>query len=170
MDMDMEDMDIPLPEELELLESESHLYEQDFYYPPDFDDATEPQPEQPHPDLALPSEPETSNHKRSRSSSPSGLDPSDQEKRAKVRVSLEDSHSDDDEWLRFSPRSVPAEKPKSWKDGTLSRYASEIDGEFMPVTAPNGDRVYAKLDRFLGDERATKLSCRENSSGTISHD
>ncbi|KAL2348072.1 hypothetical protein Fmac_002072 [Flemingia macrophylla] len=45
------------------------------------------------------------------------------------------------------------------KEKALSGFASEIDGECMLVTAPNGDRVYAKLNRFQGEERVTKLRC-----------
>lgn len=173
------DMDIPLPEELELLESTYHLHEQedldhqDSYYPPDL----EPQPEQPQPPPHDPASPSNS-HKRSRSPSRSlsDSDCSDEEKREKVRVRVEDPPPDED-WLRYSPPppppfpSVPVEEVMFSKEKVLSRYASEIDGECMPVTAPNGDRVYSKLDRFRGEEPATKLDCsRGYSSGTtISH-
>ncbi|XP_027330673.1 chromosome transmission fidelity protein 18 homolog isoform X2 [Abrus precatorius] len=159
MDMDT-DMDIPLPEELELLESNSHfpedqeleLLESNPHFP-DFD------PQQS--DLAIPLETKTDGHKRSRSSSDS-----EEEERAKVRVTVED-------WLRYSPPPVLVEhETKFLKEKTLSRFASEIDGECMPVTAPNGDRVYAKLNRFQGEEHVTKLDCKgysaEHSSEPIS--
>ncbi|XP_061362875.1 uncharacterized protein LOC133306562 [Gastrolobium bilobum] len=165
MDLDI-DMDIPLPEELELLESDSHLHEQDEHqdldqdqddYHPDVDQ-TEPQPEQP-PDLAFPLEPETNGLKRSRSSSDSDLDSPDEEKRFRVRV--EDSSAADEDWLRYSPPPPPpVEEVRSVKETMLSRYASKIDGECMPVTAPSGDRVYVKLNRFQGEERVRKLDCK----------
>lgn len=176
MDFDMEmDMDVPLPEELELLESSYRIYEQedhDNYYSHPPEDETEPQPEQPSPDLASPSEPQSDSLKRPRSNSSSDLDldldSSDVEKREKVRVRVEDPPAEED-WLRYSPPpSVTVEEVRFSKEKTLSRYASEIDGECMPVTAPNGDRVYTKLDRYYGEERVTKLNCRGYSSGTYS--
>ncbi|XP_004514027.1 uncharacterized protein [Cicer arietinum] len=172
MDFDMEmDMDVPLPEELELLESSYRIYEQedhDNYYSHPPEDETEPQPEQPSPDLASPSEPQSDSLKRPRSNSSSDLDldldSSDVEKREKVRVRVEDPPAEED-WLRYSPPpSVTVEEVRFSKEKTLSRYASEIDGECMPVTAPNGDRVYTKLDRYYGEERVTKLNCRGYSS------
>lgn len=33
----------------------------------------------------------------------------------------------------------------------MSRYASQIDGEFLPVTGPCGERVYAKICRVERD-------------------
>ncbi|XP_058724350.1 uncharacterized protein LOC131595863 [Vicia villosa] len=167
-DMDMMDMDIPLPEELELLESSYRIYEQEdddhyFYNPPE--DEPELQPEQSPPqDLASPSEPQSNSLKRTRSNSNS--DSPEVEKREKVRVRAEDPPADED-WLRYSPPPSPvrAEEVRFSKEKTLSRFASEIDGEVMPVTAPNGDRVYTKLDRYYGEDRATKLN-----SGAFSSD
>ncbi|TKY53598.1 Chromosome transmission fidelity protein 18-like [Spatholobus suberectus] len=161
--MDM-DMDIPLPEELEFLESNSHFPEQDRHqeedhhnYFPDLDPATEPRSPPPPSDLAVPSETESNGRKRSRPNSP------EEEKRAKVRVAVEEDSSSaaaDEDWLRYSPPPAEtAEVTAFAKEKTLSRFASEIDGECMPITAPNGDRVYAKLNRFQGEERVTKLDC-----------
>lgn len=153
-------MDI-LPEELEFLESNSHfpeeLEEEDHHY--DFPELQQHQ--QPPSDLALPSQTESNGHKRSCPNSPP------KQKRAKPRVitvdedpSEEDSAAADEDWLRYSPPPVPAaEETRFAKEKTLSRFASDIDGECMPVTAPNGDRVYAKLNRFQGEERVTKLDC-----------
>ncbi|KAH1229062.1 Chromosome transmission fidelity protein 18 [Glycine max] len=171
--MDDMDMDIPLPEELEFLESNSHFAEQQeeedrHYYFPDLDPTAEihesnSQQSPPPPDLAAPSaEPESSGHKRSCPPSPS---PPEEEKRAKVRVAVEEDSSAaaaDEDWLRYSPPPVPEGEPAVEemafeKEKTLSRYASEIDGECMPITAPSGNRVYAKLNRFQGEERVTKL-------------
>lgn len=173
--MDMMDMDVPLPEELELLESSYRIYEQEeddhyFYNPPE--DEPELQPEQsPPPDLDSPSEPQSNSHKRTRSDANSNLDSDspDVEKREKVRVRTEDPPADED-WLRYFPPPSPvrAEEVRFSKEKTLSRFASEIDGEVMPVTAPNGDRVYTKLDRYYGEDRATKLSSGAFSSGTNS--
>jgi len=170
MDMDME-MD---PEELELLESTYRTYEQQpdddahyFYNPPE--DEPEPEPEQQSPPTDL-----ANSHKRSRSNSNSDLDldSSDVEKREKVRVRVaEDSHAEEEDWLRPPPTSeVTVEEVRFSKDKRLSRFASEIDGEVMPVTAPNGDRVYTKLDRYYGEDRVTKLNCRGDSSGIVLFD
>ncbi|CAJ1967958.1 unnamed protein product [Sphenostylis stenocarpa] len=170
MDMDDMDMDIPLPEELELLESNSHFPEQNqeeedhHYYFADLDPPTEPHSPQPPPDLPAPSlEIESNGHKRSRPSSPP------EEKRTKVRVAVEEDSSTaaaDEDWLRYSP---PLPEPSAQettfpKEKTLSRFASEIDGECMPISAPNGDRVYAKLNRFEGEERVKNLDCNSYSA------
>lgn len=48
----------------------------------------------------------------------------------------------DEEWLRYSPPPVPEVVVA---ETTISRFASEIQGDCVPVTAPNGERVYAKL-------------------------
>lgn len=49
----------------------------------------------------------------------------------------------------------------------MFRYASEIDGECFPITAPDGgDRVYAKFSRALGDEDVKKLDVKAKSNGT----
>jgi chromosome transmission fidelity protein 18 len=183
MDMEM-DMDVPLPEELELLESTYRIYEQQqdqedhyFYQPPEDETEFEQQPPQ---DLVSPSEPQSNSHKRSRSKSNSDcdledLDSSGVEKREKVRVRVEDPPVEED-WLRYSPppttttttTTTSVEEVKLSEEKTLSRFASEIDGEVMPITAPNGDRVYTKFDRFYGDEQVTKLNCRGYSSGSYS--
>jgi len=175
MDLDDMDMDIPLPEELEFLESNSYAPEQNqeededhHYYFPDLDPPAEPYSPQPPPDLAAPSlDIESNAHKRSRPSSPS-----EDERRPKVRVAVEDDSSAaaaDEDWLRYSPPpQEPAAQETTFAKGKmLSRFASEIDGECMPITAPNGDRVYAKLTRFEGEERVKKLDCNGYSAGSF---
>ncbi|QCE05592.1 chromosome transmission fidelity protein 18 [Vigna unguiculata] len=168
--MDVEDMemDIPLPDELEFLESNFHEPEQNqeeeedhHYHLADLEPPAEPYSPQPPPDLEAPSvDIESSGHKRSRSSSLP-----EEEKRAKVRVTVqEDSSTEeaaDEDWLRYSPppQEPAAQETTFAKEKTLSRFASEIDGECMPITAPNGDRVYAKLTRFQGEERVKTLDC-----------
>lgn len=48
----------------------------------------------------------------------------------------------------------------------ICRYASEIDGECVPITAPDGgERVYAKFCRALGDEEVKKLDVNDKSHG-----
>lgn len=68
--------------------------------------------------------------------------PEQGEERSKRRnVDREDSGDGDEDWLRYSPPpvvEVVAEK-------TISRFASDIRGDCMSVTAPNGERVYAKV-------------------------
>ncbi|MED6218398.1 hypothetical protein PIB30_026361 [Stylosanthes scabra] len=187
MDIDMDmDMDIPLPEELELLEleSNSHLYHepQDLQSDyPDFD-LPEPEPEQEpksqlqtqpqpeSPDLVVLPEPHSNGHKRSRSSGASPDRSISEEKRVRVGDSAASdvdavSNDDDEDWLRYSPPPRGEEEVMFVKEKELSRYASEIDGECMPVTAPGGDRVYAKLNRIERVERARKLDWRANSAG-----
>jgi len=66
----------------------------------------------------------------------------DEEEERSKRRNVEQEDSEDEDWLRYSPPPAPeifvAEK-------TISRFASEIHGDSVPVTAPNGERVYAKL-------------------------
>ncbi|KAF1897159.1 hypothetical protein Lal_00034862 [Lupinus albus] len=162
MDMDSE-MDI-LPEELELLESNYQLLEQDQqdYYP--YIDETQPQPQPQSPklvDLTVPSQPQTNGYKRSRSNSPHDVSlpvPSDG-KRVRVCDSSVAAEAEEEDWIRYSPPPVATEEVRFVKEKTVSRYASEIEGECMPITAPGGDRVYAKMDRFAGEERLKKLDC-----------
>ena len=175
------DMDIPLPEELELLEQQ----DQENYYPdfdptepcpePQVEPQSQPQPEPQSPDLVVLPEPQSNGHKRSRSDAPPDGSLSE-EKRVRVGDSAgSEANEADEDWLRYSPsppRAVAAgeeEEVRFVKEKLLSRYASEIDGECMPVTALNGDRVYAKLNRFEGVERARKLDWRPNSAGRVSY-
>ena len=66
----------------------------------------------------------------------------EEEERSKRRNVEREEDEEDEDWLRYSPPPAPevvvAEK-------TISRFASEIHGDCVPVTAPNGERVYAKL-------------------------
>ncbi|KAK7290458.1 hypothetical protein RIF29_04899 [Crotalaria pallida] len=160
--MEDSEMDI-LPEELELLESNYQLPEEEDEYqhhhpypdPPE----SPPQPVELI-DLTVPPEPQSNGSKRSRSNSPD--DVSVQVPSEVKRVRVDDSSAAEDEeedWLRRSPSPVAAEEVRFVKEKSLSRFASEIDGECMPITAPGGDRVYAKMDRFAGEERVKKLDC-----------
>ncbi|MED6158754.1 hypothetical protein PIB30_035683 [Stylosanthes scabra] len=185
--MDM-DMDIPLPEELELLEleSNSHLYHEHQDQQSDYPDFDLPEPEQEpksqpqkqlqtqqqpeSPDLVVLPEPQSNGHKRSRSGSASPDRSISEEKRVRVGDSAASdvdavSNDDDEDWLRYSPPPRGEEEVIFVKEKELSRYASEIDGECMPVTAPGGGRVYAKLNRIEGEKLARKLDWRANSAG-----
>ncbi|KAM3756299.1 hypothetical protein ACB098_02G101700 [Castanea mollissima] len=179
--MDME-MDIPLPEELEFLESNSHLYEDDYpdLEPPEpYPQQEEPQPPSPSPssptDPPLISETQTNGHKRHRSdglhapttenTSPSG------DKRSRID-DLEpepEPKPDEEDWLRYSP--PPAREPspvvEEQEEKIVSRYASQIDGDCIPVTAPSGDRVYAKICRVAREERLNKLHAKTQSRALI---
>ncbi|KAL5781478.1 hypothetical protein ACOSP7_006507 [Xanthoceras sorbifolium] len=168
--MDM-DYDIPLPEELESLEANSHLHEDHDYYldldPPEQD-----------PTDSLPSteSPINGHNKRPRSDTPdSPIDdtelPSD-EKRSRIVDGVEDDKEEEEEeedLHRYSPPLAvePEEVRVVEEEKSLSRYALEIDGECMPVTAPGGDRVYAKICRFETEERLKKLNVKSHSNGLI---
>ncbi|KAK4266311.1 hypothetical protein QN277_027254 [Acacia crassicarpa] len=177
MDMDM-DMDIPLPEELDLLESNARLLED--YPDPEapepypYEDQEAPPAAQPpsSPDLQFDSEIQVIGQKRSRSVSPNGSLSETAELSEEKRCRTDESaRATDEDWLRYSPpkgnESVVVEQGSFVREKMLSRYASEIDGECMPITAPNGDRVYARLDRLEGEERMKKLDVRANSDGLI---
>lgn len=85
-----------------------------------------------------------------------------EEKRSRVE-SVED-----EDWLRYSPPPAPAVEVverEEEKEKILSRYAMEIDGDCVPVTGLDGDRVYAKICRAHMRERITKLNTKGESNG-----
>lgn len=69
--------------------------------------------------------------------------PEKEEEERSKRRNVEREDSEDEEWLRYSPPPPAPEVVVAEK--TISRFASEIHGDCVPVTAPNGERVYAKL-------------------------
>lgn len=162
MDMDM-DMDIPLPDELELLEANYHLHEDWAELEQQEPDPEEYIEEDRQPTSASKSPPSThhqqstetqvNGHKRLRPVDETTAGPSD-EKRSRI---------DDEDWLRYSPPPqesdpIPMVEERTTADAVeekiVWRYASEIDGDFIPVTAPSlGDRVYAKISRVEMEER-----------------
>ncbi|KAE8076222.1 hypothetical protein FH972_014885 [Carpinus fangiana] len=175
--MDM-DMDMPLPEELELLESNFQLYDDylDLEPPEPYPEEEQEEDHQPTPSIDPPliSETHINGHKRSRSdgsdaSAPENVCPSD-EKRS--RFDDVDPKSDED-WLRYSPppretNQVVEERERAVEEKIVSRYASQIDGACIPVTAPSGDRVYAKICRVEREEpRLKKLDVKAQSGGLI---
>ncbi|KAL2507137.1 P-loop containing nucleoside triphosphate hydrolase superfamily protein [Forsythia ovata] len=78
-----------------------------------------------------------------------------------------------EEWLRYSPpRAVEEERGvvvEEKEERILSRYATEIEGDCLPVTGLDGERVYAKICRAEMDkeERMKKLSVKGDSNGLI---
>ncbi|XP_031405513.1 chromosome transmission fidelity protein 18 homolog [Punica granatum] len=177
----MEDMDIPLPDELEWLESQRYREEDDDYdidpfplpLPPDDEkDEVKSEREEAAAQSPPPSiEPQINVHKRSlvqdETAGPSN------EKRSRTTPDPEDD-DDEEDWLRYSPprknermdhRDQAASEPE---EIVVSRYVSRIDGECVPVTAPTGDRVYAKLCRADSKSRDHKLRATIRSGGLIS--
>lgn len=75
----------------------------------------------------------------------------------------------EEDWLRYSP--PPAREPspvvEEQEEKIVSRYASQIDGDCIPVTAPSGDRVYAKICRVVREERLNKLHAKAQSGGRV---
>ncbi|CAN6284819.1 unnamed protein product [Urochloa humidicola] len=144
------DMDMPDPDELEWMESHGLPPEEEDFY---FDDPGEgfvPPPgdsDQPR-DSSKPPEPAAT---RANEASEGGLKrppppppPEQEEEERSKRRNLEREYSEDEDWLRYSP--PPAPEPEVVvAEKTISRFASEIHGDCVPVTAPNGERVYAKL-------------------------
>lgn len=68
--------------------------------------------------------------------------------------------------VQSSPEDIVEEMEAVQEDGEetiLSRYASEIDGDCVPITGLDGQRVYAKLCSLEmdGEERRRKLNVRE---------
>ncbi|KAA8548452.1 hypothetical protein F0562_000136 [Nyssa sinensis] len=195
--MDME-MDIPLPEELEWLEANSHLHDDydDFELPEPYpEEEEEPEPESHHhqqqpkepppkPTLSIPpitipitdqplsSKIKINGKKRFRSDSTDSLNcdnvaPSE-DKRS--RIDSPESEIDED-WLRFSPppkEVTNVEDSVVFQERIVSRFASEIDGDCIPVTGPGGERVYAKISRVDREDRLKKLDLNLHKIGLIS--
>ncbi|VFR01092.1 unnamed protein product [Cuscuta campestris] len=127
----------------------------------------------PKPTLAIPPKPPVPNQTKKRFRPDLGpIVPENgasvQEKRIRVeRVEIEC----EEDWLSFSPPPVPpapeeVEKEEE-KEKTLSRYAMEINGDCVPVTGLDGERVYAKICRYHMRERTRKLDTKGESTGLI---
>ncbi|KAK9068723.1 hypothetical protein SSX86_012838 [Deinandra increscens subsp. villosa] len=89
---------------------------------------------------------------------PSNVDESVEDKRCKFDSSVTE---DEDDWMRYSP--PPEEEVvvvEEDKEKFISRFATDIEGDFMPVTAPDGDRVYAKLIKEGNDDKLKKLEVK----------
>ncbi|CAL5347593.1 unnamed protein product [Camellia sinensis] len=204
MDMEMgmdNDMDIPLPEELEWLEANSHLnddYEGDLEppepYPDEEEEENKPQPQpnkqnqQPtKPTLSIPpkptpiTDPSTSpktliNGKKRFRSDGSEFSNSDEHAQLEDKRSRIDdlgTEIDDEDWIRYSPppqnEATEVVEPVVVEavEKIVSRFASEINGDCIPVTGLDGDRVYAKMSR-VEEDRLKKLDVKAYSSGLIS--
>ncbi|CAH9071877.1 unnamed protein product [Cuscuta europaea] len=191
------DMDFPDPSELEWLESNSyHIHddlelEEDFLQPPSppsepdeettdqipTKSADSPLPRNPSlqlppkPTLAIPPKPPTLPNQTKKRFRPdpgpvlAENEASTEEKRS--RVERMESEADED-WLRYSPPPAPEVVEKEVeKEKTLSRYAMEIDGDCVPVTGHDGERVYAKICRHHMKERIGKLDTKGESTALI---
>ncbi|XP_021290988.1 chromosome transmission fidelity protein 18 homolog isoform X2 [Herrania umbratica] len=161
------DIDIPLPEELELLEANSHFYEEPYLDPPSPD---------PSPPKSPPSENrEIDGSKRPRNSVETESPPEENKRTKTIEIEEEEEEEkekeeEEEDWLRYSPpqgNNVGAAVEKD-EEVYLSRYVSAINGDCVPVTAPSGgERVYAKIRRAQRDERLKKLNIKERSNGLI---
>ncbi|XP_034680159.1 chromosome transmission fidelity protein 18 homolog isoform X2 [Vitis riparia] len=160
-------MYIPLPEELEWLEANSHLHQ-------DLEDYEDQEPPEPYPEeeeeeqLPEPpsplSQPQVNGQKRPLSDGP---DAPDFGKRSKADLSETGAEED---WLRYS---LPQDSDRDLEpmvvdeERIVSRYASEIDGDCIPVTGPGGDRVYLKISATGSDGRLKKLDLEGRTKGLI---
>lgn len=167
-------MDIPLPDELEWLENQYHDEADSFSYPPDEDEKEEakdeylntPLPAKPQPTVKIQSK---ESHKR-----PISLQEEPWiEKRSRIANNQDDV--DDDEYLRYSPppqesNGLEQREYSEQEEIIVSRFASKIDGEFIPVTAPgSGDRVYSKFCRIESERGTNQLSTSLRLNGDIPH-
>ncbi|KAL0366753.1 UNVERIFIED_CONTAM: hypothetical protein Sradi_3565400 [Sesamum radiatum] len=85
-----------------------------------------------------------------------------------VSVENTEGSDDDEEWLRYSPpRGIVEEMETQREERILSRYATEIEGDCVPVTGLDGERVYAKICRVDMDEEERKkiLTARGDFNG-----
>ncbi|XP_073010337.1 uncharacterized protein [Typha latifolia] len=154
-------MDIPNPEELEWLDSNGLLPEegdnQDDYFMEEDLAADQDDPVEEIYQRKI-SDPPTARENQinkkwiwseeNKDSEDSRVLPHEEEGRTKRRALYSDDP--DEDWLHYSPSSkdvaagVALEADAS-KENIISRFASEIEGDFMSVTGPSGERVYAKM-------------------------
>eukprot|EP00261_Vitis_vinifera_P032130 XP_019073373.1 PREDICTED: LOW QUALITY PROTEIN: chromosome transmission fidelity protein 18 homolog [Vitis vinifera] len=76
----------------------------------------------------------------------------------------------EEDWLRYSlPQDSDGDLEPMVVDEEriVSRYASEIDGDCIPVTGPGGDRVYLKISATGSDGRLKKLDLEGRTKGLI---
>ncbi|XP_026387947.1 chromosome transmission fidelity protein 18 homolog [Papaver somniferum] len=60
---------------------------------------------------------------------------------------------EEEDWLRYSPPPQPPSPVKAAvQEKFVYRFASEIDGNCIPVTGPSGDRVYTKIISYQQNE------------------
>lgn len=185
-------MDIPLPDELELLESDFHLYE-DYLEPEMYEieeDEEKREKESSDSPILQSNSPDFSSaalNSVTESSSANGL----KRLRSDDADVLVDSVLDDvepsggkrsrtdkpvveneEDWLRYLPPTennsmVEEETSLAVEEKTVFRVVSEIDGDFISITAPDSDeRVYAKLSRFGDKEGSKKLDLKERHGGS----
>ncbi|XBH56961.1 hypothetical protein VPH35_078664 [Triticum aestivum] len=169
------DMEMPDPEELEWMESNGLLPEEEEYayfddpdegFLPAAGDACKPH-DPPQETATSPAKPADEVSEANLKRPPPPPPPEQEEERGKRR-NVDRVDSVDEDWLRYSP--PPAAEAVAEK--IVSRFASEIQGDSMPVTAPNGERVYAKLateklvsEVIEGTRRRTSIS---NHDGLLS--
>ncbi|KAG8096656.1 hypothetical protein GUJ93_ZPchr0013g37500 [Zizania palustris] len=149
MEADM-DMEMPDPEELEWMESHGfppEEEEEDAYFDDPDDEGFVPaaagvvQPRVPPQETAVsPTKKPADEASEGNLKRPPPPPPQEQGDERSKRRNVDCEDSGDDDWLRYSPpvAEVVAET-------TISRFASDIRGDCIPITAPNGERVYAKL-------------------------
>ncbi|KAL8260028.1 hypothetical protein R6Q59_027981 [Mikania micrantha] len=151
-----EDLEPPLPEEEEesfIEQVYKHPHSETSIKPDNHTIGSETEILQPKKRLLNPSLPD-----------PSNVEYTVEEKRCKVDFCVNEA---DDDWMRYSS---PEEEPVlvvEEEERFISRYATDIEGDIMPVTAPDGDRVYAKLIEEK-DDKLKKLEVKGSSKGLTS--
>lgn len=149
-------------------------------------ESPEPVPEEPElppskPTLSIPSKPtsikpqlEINPKKRLHCDVASHLSNVGEDKRSRVdnmngeKGPKKGDDDDDEDWLRYSPPPPDrrdADVAAVEQEKVLWRYAAEIEGDFVPVTGLDGERVYAKICGVEKDEKVKKLDIKGNSEG-----
>ncbi|XP_076898557.1 uncharacterized protein LOC143552157 [Bidens hawaiensis] len=164
-----EDLEPPLPEEEEVY---GHRQSEPVIIKPNLSIPNDHIPN----DHRIESEIEILQPKKKRLLNPSLLDSGNvevsvEDKRCKVDSSVIEG---EDDWMRYSPppakeaEVVVEEEEEEEKEKFISRFANDIEGDFMPVTAPDGDRVYAKLVKVEEeDDKVKKLEVKGISKGLM---
>ncbi|KAL5702496.1 hypothetical protein ACHQM5_027709 [Ranunculus cassubicifolius] len=168
------DMDMPNPDELEWMESNGFLEEDEEFPYPEEDDLPPPPPPPPKFLKQSTENPENSanqiNTKKRLLPDPVAKSESSSEKRNRLSTVPAEPEIDE-EWLRYSPpiESEAIPTPIVEEEKYISRFASEIDGNCFAVTAPDGNRVYAKMSYGeMDDGSLKKLKIKGYADGLIS--
>ncbi|KAI3743116.1 hypothetical protein L1987_60819 [Smallanthus sonchifolius] len=170
LEADLDLHDDYLDEDLELPLHEEEAYIEEVYEHPQSEPIIKPDLSTPD-DHRVGSETEISHPKKRLVNlsllDPSNVDESVEDKRCKIDSSVNEA---EDDWMRYSP---PPKEPvvvveEVEEERYISRYATDIEGDFMPVTAPDGDRVYAKLIKEEKDDKLKRLEVKGLSKGLMS--
>ncbi|PIA36193.1 hypothetical protein AQUCO_03400244v1 [Aquilegia coerulea] len=93
-------------------------------------------------------------------------------KRNRLATSETGIEEEEEDWIRYSPSTENAETippaPIVHEEKFIFRFASEIEGNYISITGPDGNRVYAKMDQVeMNDNSLKTLNRKGYANGLI---